>query len=214
MLAYLRTLRAATPATPEIEHDRQSLVRRSLKTSQPVQTLWASRPLQVRAGRLVAVRLRGEELTGAFVLVADEGTELMAAVSGGIPRVTGNAITVGVEREMANNDEKATVEERAELRREMAEYLALNKHADAALGMKNWMLVRSYGRIMSGPYTGHYVSALPFEEARRLLDELLRGRRIDVHLMHRHRSGNYESSTLSFAGGRLTMHFANRDEMA
>lgn len=69
MLAYIRTPRAATPATPEAEHDRQSLVRRSLKTNRPVQTLWASRPLQIRAGRLVAVRLHGEELQVALVTV-------------------------------------------------------------------------------------------------------------------------------------------------
>lgn len=118
------------------------------------------------------------------------------------------------EQEMTSSGTKLTPEERDELRRQMLEYLALNKHAESVLGVRNWTLVRSYGRIMSGPYSGQYVSGVPFEEAQRLVEELVRSRRIDVHLMHRHRSGNYESSTLSFADGRLTMHFPDRDEEA
>lgn len=66
MLVYIRTPRAATPAPSEC--NQQLLPRhRPADTRQPVQTLWASRPLQVRVGRLIAVRLRGEELQVALV---------------------------------------------------------------------------------------------------------------------------------------------------
>lgn len=68
MFAYVRTPRAATPAAPEAAQDPQHLFRQPpAATRPPVQTLWASRPFQVRAGRLVAVRLRGEELQVALV---------------------------------------------------------------------------------------------------------------------------------------------------
>lgn len=115
---------------------------------------------------------------------------------------------------MVTTDERITPEERDELRREMAEYLKLNRYAESVLGMRGWTLVRSHGRMMSGPNTGMYVSGVPFAEARWLVEELVHGRRIDVHLMHRHRSGNYESSSLSLTDGRLTMHFTDRDELA
>ncbi len=59
---YTRTPRAAVAApTPA---DQQQPVRRQIAAGPlaQTQTLWASRPLTVRAGRLVAVRLRGEDL--------------------------------------------------------------------------------------------------------------------------------------------------------
>jgi hypothetical protein len=62
MHRYIRTPQAAV-AAPTAEDDRAYAVRRQgAATRGPVQTLWASRPLPVRAGRLVAVRLRGDEL--------------------------------------------------------------------------------------------------------------------------------------------------------
>lgn len=67
---------------------------------------------------------------------------------------------------------------------------------------------------MSGPYSGHYVSGLPISEARKLLRALQGGERLPVHLMHRHRSGNSESSALSLADGRLVMHYPDRSEPA
>lgn len=60
MLVYLRTPRAATPAAPDTEHQQHLPRQVPAATRQPVRTLWAPHPLQVRAGRLVAVRLRGE----------------------------------------------------------------------------------------------------------------------------------------------------------
>jgi hypothetical protein len=67
MFVYLRTPRAATPAAPDTEQQQHLPRQVPAATRQPVQTLWASHPLQVRAGRLVAVRLRGEELQVALV---------------------------------------------------------------------------------------------------------------------------------------------------
>lgn len=94
------------------------------------------------------------------------------------------------------------------------EWHRLGKEGEALLGTKGWALLRSHGRLMSGPYSGSYVSGLPFSEARKLLLALQRGERIPVHLMHRHRSGNYESSVLSLTGGRLVMHYPDRSEQA
>lgn len=82
------------------------------------------------------------------------------------------------------------------------------------LGTRGWGLLRSYGKLMSGTHNGSYVSGLPLSEARKLLDALQRGERIPVHLMHRHRSGNYESSELSLTDGRLMMHYPDRSEPA
>jgi len=63
MLVYLRTPRAATPA-PSTEHSLQPFSRRrSADSHQPVQTLWATRPLLLACGsRVVAVRLNSEGL--------------------------------------------------------------------------------------------------------------------------------------------------------
>jgi hypothetical protein len=62
MRSYTRTPRAAV-AAPLLDDDHEPPVRRqSSAARRPAQTLWASRPLTVHAGRLVAVRLRGDEL--------------------------------------------------------------------------------------------------------------------------------------------------------
>jgi hypothetical protein len=94
------------------------------------------------------------------------------------------------------------------------EWHRLGLEAEELLGIHGWSLLRSYGRLMSGPYSGSYVSGLPFGEVRKLLLALQRGERIDVHLMHRHRSGRYESSELSLTDGRLLMHYVDRTEPA
>lgn len=94
------------------------------------------------------------------------------------------------------------------------EWHRLEVEAEELLGPTGWGLLRSYGRLMSGPYSGRYVSALPFSDVRQLLLALRRGERIPVHLMHRHRSGNYESSVLSLSEEGLVMHYADRSELA
>lgn len=90
----------------------------------------------------------------------------------------------------------------------------LTREGEAILGPAGWALLRRYGRVMSGTYSGRYVSALPPAHVRALLEALQRGDRIPVHLMHRHRSGCYESSWLSLAGRRLLMHYPDRTEPA
>ncbi len=73
MNRYIRTSRAAvavTPAEPATTHQNHggagNWSQQGTISGKPekrrVQTLWASRPLTVRAGRLVAVRLRGDDL--------------------------------------------------------------------------------------------------------------------------------------------------------
>lgn len=94
------------------------------------------------------------------------------------------------------------------------EWHRLGEEGEAALGRDGWALFRSFGRLMSGSYSGSYVSALPPSEVRALLRALQLGQRIPVHLMHRHRSGNYEASSLSLSAGRLVMHFPDRREAA
>jgi len=62
MHSYIRTPRAAV-AAPLIDDDRGPAAQRLAGNAHGrAQTLWASRPLAVRAGRLIAVRLRGEDL--------------------------------------------------------------------------------------------------------------------------------------------------------
>jgi hypothetical protein len=90
----------------------------------------------------------------------------------------------------------------------------LTQDAEALLGPAGWALLRTYGRLMSGRFSGRYISGLPDAEVRALLNALERGEKIPVHLMHRHRSGCYESSRLSLTEGHLVMHFPDRTECA
>jgi hypothetical protein len=94
------------------------------------------------------------------------------------------------------------------------EWHRLGEEGEAVLGTGGWSLFRSFGRIMSGAYSGRYVSALPREEVLALLEALRRGERIPIHLMHRHRTGHYEASCLSLDEGRLMMHYVDRSEPA
>jgi hypothetical protein len=94
------------------------------------------------------------------------------------------------------------------------EWHSLAQEGEALLGPTGWSLLRGYGKLMTGTYSGLYVSALPSSEVRAMLRTLQRGGRIPVHLMHRHRSGCYESSSLSLTEGRLLMHYSDRTETA
>lgn len=94
------------------------------------------------------------------------------------------------------------------------EWHQLGIEGEAVLGTRGWSLFRSFGRMMSGPCSGQYVSALPTEDVRALLKALRRGERVPVHLMHRYRSGHYEASSLSLDEGRLMMHYVDRSDPA
>lgn len=98
-------------------------------------------------------------------------------------------------------------------KRFLEEFVALHKTASASLGERNWWLLQSFGRLMNGPYSGSNVSGLPLQDALALVGRLNRGESVPVHLMHRHRSGNYESSRLRLVGRRLVMSFDDRDEL-
>ena len=93
-------------------------------------------------------------------------------------------------------------------------WLAMHHCAAAALGHRNWRRICSHGRVMSGPHSGQYVSGIPVPAAQALIQALLRGEAIPVHLMHRRRSGNYETSRLRLVNGQLLMVFSDRTELA
>ena len=92
--------------------------------------------------------------------------------------------------------------------------VAVRQYADAVLGERNAHLLRAYGRVMSGPNAGQYVSGIAPTAAKLFVDALLRGDEIAVHLMHRHRSGIYESSSLRLVDGKFLMRFQDREEIA
>jgi hypothetical protein len=85
----------------------------------------------------------------------------------------------------------------------------VDRKAENALGERAWRLVRSYGKLMGGPYSGRYVSGVPFDVQREIVQELAAGETMLIHLMHRHRSGNYESFSLRWEGGELVMVYAD-----
>ena len=108
-----------------------------------------------------------------------------------------------------------TAKHTAAEKKEWGEYLALNKYACDAMGPEQWRLVKYFGKIMDGgPYGGMYVSGLPTTAARTIVEDLMEGRSVAVHLMHRHTSGNYEASTLCRRAGQLIMLFDERSEFA
>lgn len=90
----------------------------------------------------------------------------------------------------------------------------VTKTAVAAMGQRNWALLVRYGRLTSGPNAGYYVSALSADEARQLLRNLAAGRAVDVHLLHRHVSGDRPASQLLLRDRRLWMLFPDRSELA
>lgn len=66
MQGYIRTPRAAVAASSAESDPAEPTRRSSALIRQPVQILWASGPLSIPAGRVVAVRLRGDDLQVAI----------------------------------------------------------------------------------------------------------------------------------------------------
>lgn len=94
-------------------------------------------------------------------------------------------------------------------------YQSLKRYAQDVLGPAQWRLIEYYGKLMTGPpLGGMYVSGIPSSVARVIVDELIAGQVVQVHLMHRHRSGCYEASDLCLRDGRLIMLFDDRCEFA
>lgn len=97
---------------------------------------------------------------------------------------------------------------------EFQRHMELVGRAQVLLGERAWSLLQSYGKLMSGPHSGHYVSALPAQTQLSVAEQLVAGKTLPIHLMHRHRSGNYETSSLKWRDGQLVMSFKDREEAA
>ena len=82
------------------------------------------------------------------------------------------------------------------------------------LGERQWHLLLAYGRLMDGPHSGHYLSALPPEEQLALARALVEGNILAIDLMHRHRCGDYETLWLRYVDGKLMMVFEDRVQRA
>lgn len=80
---------------------------------------------------------------------------------------------------------------------------ALQRDAVVALGDTNWRLLWRYGKVVSGPDSGRYVSSLTFDATRRLVEDLARGAEISVCLMNRPDFELEHGSSLRLIGGRL-----------
>jgi hypothetical protein len=93
--------------------------------------------------------------------------------------------------------------------------LLLMRQAERQLGRRSWFLLSCYGRLMTGPHSGSYVSGVPFAVQRELVQQLTRGEIVPVHLMHKHVSGSSESSSLRWSpGSGFVMVFPDRQEEA
>lgn len=92
--------------------------------------------------------------------------------------------------------------------------IALRQEAERLIGTREWFLLSSYGKLMDGANAGSYVSGLDLEEQLELVRRLVRGETVSVHLMHRHRSGNTEISSLRSSRDGLLMVFADREVLA
>ena len=92
--------------------------------------------------------------------------------------------------------------------------LEVRLQAERLIGARAWALLSSYGKLMDGPKAGLYVSGISFDEQLALVRRLASGDTVCVHLMHRHKSGNYESSSLRLSSRGLVMVFRDREEPA
>ena len=92
--------------------------------------------------------------------------------------------------------------------------LEVHRKAEYLIGSRSWFLLSCYGKLMDGPHAGSYVSGISFEEQLELLHRLVRGETVPVHLMHRHKSGHYEASSLRWSRGDLWMVFCDRQVIA
>lgn len=87
----------------------------------------------------------------------------------------------------------------------------VRREAERIIGKRAWLLLTCYGKLMAGPHAGSYVSALAGDEQLKLVRRLLSGDTVLVHLMHRHQSGNYETSSLRWTPAGLVMVFCDRE---
>lgn len=99
--------------------------------------------------------------------------------------------------------------------KELQRHVEVGRKAEGLLGKRAWALLCSYGRLMDGPHAGLYVSGLPYRIQLDIVQRLVHGETVAVHLMHRHRSGHYEASWLRWSqDGGLVMVFRDREVKA
>lgn len=93
-------------------------------------------------------------------------------------------------------------------------YIEVRQQAEQLIGARAWALVSSFGKLMDGPQAGLYVSGIAFDEQLAVVRRLACGETVPVHLMHKHKSGNYQASALRLSSSGLVMVFADREELA
>jgi len=96
----------------------------------------------------------------------------------------------------------------------LRQHVELCMQAQTLLGARAWGLLSHYGKLMDGPQAGRYVGGLQAQEQLDIAQRLHRGETLSIHLMHRHKSGNYETSALRLSEGKLLMLFDDRQELA
>lgn len=89
--------------------------------------------------------------------------------------------------------------------------IEVHAEAERLLGLRAWFLLSCYGKLMDGPNAGSYVSGIAFDAQLELVRQLVDGQTVQVHLMHRHRSGDYEASALRWSQSGLVMVFRDRE---
>jgi hypothetical protein len=92
--------------------------------------------------------------------------------------------------------------------------IEVHRKAERLIGTRAWLLVSCYGKLTEGPNAGSYVSGLPMCLQLDLIRQLSERATVPVHLMHRHKSGEYERSSLRWSRGDLFMVFNDREELA
>jgi hypothetical protein len=90
-------------------------------------------------------------------------------------------------------------------------YIEVRREAESVIGERAWLLLTCYGKLMAGPRSGSYVGALAGEEQLKLVRRLQSGETVPVHLMHRHRSGDYRASSLRWTPSGLVMVYSDRE---
>lgn len=88
--------------------------------------------------------------------------------------------------------------------------IEIRREAELVLGERGWFLLSVYGRLMSGPHSGRYVSGVPYSLQHEIVRRLAAGETLPIHLMHNHRSGHYEASALRWSRGQLVMVYGDR----
>lgn len=94
---------------------------------------------------------------------------------------------------------------------DLLRHIEVRREAERIIGERSWLLLTCYGKLMAGPRSGSYVSALAYDDQLEFVRRLQCGETVPVHLMHRHRSGDYRSSSLRWTPSGLVMVYPDRE---